>query len=94
MAHVISASKPKSGRKPAVHVNTPMDLFSRNQVDSPTNEDTAKNSPAAHPGSNQKCWNAVDNVQEKNVQWGTDERHVFCFLSSTDLRMVLVMSSS
>jgi len=40
MAHVISASKPKSGRQPAVHVYTPMDLFSHNHVDSPTNEDT------------------------------------------------------
>jgi hypothetical protein len=36
MAHVISTSKPKPRREPAVHVNTPMDLFSHNQVDSPT----------------------------------------------------------
>ena len=93
MAHVISTSKAKSGREPAVHVNTPMDLFRHNQEDSPTNEDTGKNSPEAHRGSNQKCWNAVDHEQEKNVQWGADERHVFCLLGSTDLRMVLVMSS-
>ena len=93
MAHVISTSKPKSGREPAVHVYTPMDLFSQNHVDSPTNEDTGKNSPNTEPGSNQKCWNAVDNEQEKNVQCGADERHVFCFLGSANLRMVLVMSS-
>ena len=94
MAHVISTSKPKSGREPAVHVNTPMDLFRHNHVDRPTNEDTGKNSPEAHPRRNQKCWNAVDDEQEKNVQWGTDERHVFCFLGGTDPRVVLVMSSS
>jgi len=94
MAHVISTSEANSGRQPAVPVNTPMDLFRHNQVDNPTNEDTRENSPEAHPGSNQKCWNAVDNEQEKDVQWGTDECHVFCFLGSTNLRMVLVMSSS
>jgi hypothetical protein len=94
MAHVISTGKPKSGREPAVPVNTPMDLFRHNQVGSPTNEDTGKNSPEAHPGSNQKCWNAVDHEQENNVQWRGDERHVFRFLGSTYLRVVPVMSSS
>jgi len=94
MAHVISPSKPKSRREPAVHVNTPMNLFRHNQVDSPTHEDTGKNSPEAHSESKQKCWNAVDHIQENNVQWGADERHVFGLLGSTDLRMVLVMSSS
>ncbi len=94
MAHVISTSKPKSGGEPAVHVNTPMNLFSHNHVDGPTNEDTRKKSPGAHRGSDQKCWNAVDNEQEKNVHWGADERHVFCFLGSANLRMVFMMSSS
>ena len=71
-----------------------MNLFRHNQVDSPTHEDTGKNSPEAHSESKQKCWNAVDNEQEKNVHCGADERHVFCFLGSANLRMVLVMSSS
>ena len=70
-------------------MNSPMDFFRRNHVDSPTNENAGENSPKAQPRSKQKCWNSVDHVQEENVERGTDERYVFRFVGSPDVRMVL-----
>jgi hypothetical protein len=40
VAHVISASELKTGRKPSLHVNPPMDFFSGDEVSRPSHEDT------------------------------------------------------
>jgi len=92
MAHVISTREPETWREPPVHVNTPMDLLSRNQIDSPAKEDARKNSPHSDQGSNQKCRNSVYYEQKNSVHRGGDKGHVFCLLGRTNLSMVLAMS--
>jgi len=46
MAHVISTSETETGRQPSVHVNSPVDFFGRDQVDSPPNENAGADSQA------------------------------------------------
>jgi hypothetical protein len=93
MAHVISTREPETRREPPVHVNTPMDLLSRNQIDSPANEDARQNSTQSDQGRNQKCRNSVYYKQKNNAPRGADEGHVFCLLGRSNLSMVLAMSS-
>ena len=46
MGHMISTSEAETGRQPPVQMNTPVDFFGRDQVDSPANED-ARSHPEA-----------------------------------------------
>ena len=94
VAHVINASELKTRRKPAVHVNPPVDLFGGNQIEHPPNEDTWQNSAETDQSTNQERWNSIDGEQKDNIRRGADKRHMFRFFGSTDLRMVIVMSNS
>ncbi len=73
-------------------MNPPMNLFRRNQIDSPADENASKGSPQADQGSNQKCSNSVYYEQKDNIHRGTDEGYVLCLHRRTDLSMVLAMS--
>ena len=91
MAHVISTREPETGREPPVHVNTPVDLLSRNQINSPANEHARKNSRQSEQGSNQKCRNSVYYEQKNNVHRGADEGYMLCLRGRTNLSMVRAM---
>ena len=91
MAHVVSASLLKARGKPAVYVNPPVNLFGENYINHPADEDSRKKALKPEQESDQEGWNSIDDVQKENVQGRTDQGHVFRFVGSTDLCMMLLM---
>ena len=91
MAHVISASELKAERKPAIHVNPPVNFFRKDYIEHPSDEDSGENAFNSGEPSDQERWKSIDNVEKNNVQRGTDQRNVFSFLGSTCIRVVPVM---
>jgi hypothetical protein len=60
MARVIGAGEVQSGRKPAVHVNPPVDFLAQDQLHRPTDEDTAENPLLAEQKTDEEGWDSVD----------------------------------
>jgi len=91
MAQVIGASELKTSRKPAIHVNAPMEFFRRDQINHPANEDTRENRPEPRQKANQQCGNAVSCEQEKNVLWRVGKCDVFWCLRRSYPRVMFAM---
>ena len=60
MTHVVGAGKVKSGRKPAVHVNPPVDFLAQNQIRRPAEEDAAKNPLQPEQNADEEGWDSID----------------------------------